>query len=160
MLNSSNFVDLDKLPKKTGVYILKDKHGEIIYIGKSFNIRERVKTHMANKTWSAVPHLANPLAVHTTQVDCIITDNEPEALIKESELIKKHRPKYNIMLRDDKQYFYVGFVPQGKKPKNKKLEKTAYLVITHQPTKTHIPNKTYAGPFTDGKSLKLVLKYL
>src|SRR3989344_3532370 len=161
MANILDNTIIHKLPKAIGVYILKDKNGEIIYIGKSFNIRERVKTHLTNKTWSAAPHLANPLRAYTNQVDCIITENEPEALIKESELIKKHKPKYNIMLRDDKQYFYVGFIAQDKKTKNNNLEKAPYLVITHQPPKTKNPApKTYIGPFTDGKSLKLVLKYL
>src|SRR3989344_7684284 len=161
MIDYAKRGNVNKLPAKVGVYLLRDKNNKTIYIGKSTNIKERVKTHLKNSRWSAVPSAANPLSTETKTIGYIITKNEPEALIKESELIKKHKPKYNIMLRDDKQYFYVGFIAQDKKTKNNNLEKAPYLVITHQPPKTKNPApKTYIGLFTDGKSLKLVLKYL
>ena len=140
-------VDTTSLPQKIGVYILKNKRGGIIYIGKSTNIQSRVKTHLKNTSWHAVASLPNPLATETAKIDYILTENEVGALIKESELIKKYKPRYNIMLRDDKQYFYVGF----------SREKLPQLIITHQPKSK---NDKYLGPFTDGKSLKTTLRYL
>ena len=75
-----------------------------------------------------------------------------EALIRESELIKKHRPKYNVLMRDDKNYFYVGFT----------REKYPKIFITHQPQTKDYKLKTinYVGPFTDGGALRSVLKTL
>ena len=68
--------DTKNLPQKIGIYILKNKRGNVIYIGKSTNIRNRVKTHLKNTSWHAVPSLPNPLAVETTKIDYIITENE------------------------------------------------------------------------------------
>jgi len=149
--------DTKNLPQEVGIYILKNKRDNVIYIGKSTNIRNRVRTHLKNDSWHAVPSLPNPLAAETTKIDYIVTENEAWALIKESELIKKYKPRYNIMLRDDKQYFYVGF----------SKDKLPVLTITHQPksleirnSKLEIPPSRMAGPFTDGKSIKTVLRYL
>ncbi|OGZ60452.1 MAG: hypothetical protein A3B96_01590 [Candidatus Spechtbacteria bacterium RIFCSPHIGHO2_02_FULL_43_15b] len=170
MIDYAKRGNVNKLPAKVGVYLLRDKNNKTIYIGKSTNIKERVKTHLKNSRWSAVPSAANPLSAETKTIGYIITKNEPEALIKESELIKKHKPRYNIMLRDDKQYFYVGFIPQENKTRNKKLKKSPYLTITHQPkTYNHYQEADqhraekpvpYIGPFTDGGSIKIVLRYL
>jgi excinuclease ABC subunit C len=127
-----------------GVYILKNKTGKIIYIGKSTDIKQRIKTHLKSSSFAGEIY----------KTDYIETQNEAEALIRESELIKKYKPRYNILLRDDKQYFYVTFT----------REKLPKLLVTHQPEKSlvigHWSLVGYAGPFTDGKSLKLVLKYL
>ena len=136
-------IETSMLPAKPGVYLLKNKQGRIIYIGKSVNIKNRVKTHFKARP---VERILQPFTAETASVDYIITANEPEALIKESELIKKHKPRYNIMLRDDKQYFYVVF----------SQDKLPVLSITHRPPR----NCGAAGPFTDGKSLKIVLRYL
>ncbi len=93
------------LPLCPGVYIMKDKEGKVIYVGKSKLLKNRVsqyfqssKNHSA-KTRSMVEHIAD--------FDYIITDTEAEALALECNLIKKHRPKYNILLKDDKQYPYI-----------------------------------------------------
>ena len=97
-----------------GVYILKNKQGKIIYIGKSTDVKERIKTHLKSSAFAGEIY----------KTDYIETQNEAEALIRESELIKKHKPRYNIMLRDDKQYFYVGF----------SKDRLSILRVTHQPT--------------------------
>ncbi len=158
MIRVRKSILLSSLPPRPGVYSLKNARGEIIYIGKSTNIRKRVETHLSRYAGSGVARKnATPLASETARVDYIVTANEPEALIKESELIKKYQPRYNIMLRDDKQYFYVCFTN----------ETFPRIVVTHQPRglkignwKLKIPPRGVAGPFTDGKSLKTVLRYL
>ncbi|MFY9457552.1 MAG: UvrB/UvrC motif-containing protein, partial [Candidatus Spechtbacterales bacterium] len=132
--------EITKIPKVCGVYSFKNNKN-ILYIGKAASLLVRVRNHFRQPTWHD-NHFIN----QATHIGFIKTDSEIEALLLESQLIKKYQPRYNIMLRDDKQYFYVGF----------SREKIPYLIITHQPK-----NKArYLGPFTDGKSLKTVLKYL
>lgn len=96
---------LHNLPVCPGVYIMKNADGDIIYVGKSKLLKNRVSQYFQNsrshtpKTRSMVAHIAD--------FDYIITDTEVEALVLECNLIKKHRPKYNILLKDDKQYPYI-----------------------------------------------------
>jgi len=89
---------LQRLPNKPGVYLIKDKSGKIIYIGKAISIAKRVPSHFRTDS---------KIAPYISDVDFIVTSNELEALILEAVLIKKHRPKYNVLLRDDKQYPYL-----------------------------------------------------
>lgn len=97
--------ELNKLPLKPGVYIMKDSQDEILYIGKAIKLRHRVRqyfrksTHHTNKIKRMVASVAS--------FEYIVTDSELEALILECNLIKKHRPKYNTMLKDDKHYPYI-----------------------------------------------------
>ncbi|MDF1617367.1 excinuclease ABC subunit UvrC [Petrocella sp. FN5] len=97
--------ELNKLPLKPGVYIMKDNQDEILYIGKAIKLRHRVRqyfrksTHHTNKIKRMVASVAS--------FEYIVTDSELEALILECNLIKKHRPKYNTMLKDDKHYPYI-----------------------------------------------------
>lgn len=89
---------LPQAPDKPGVYLIKDRSGRIIYIGKAISIAKRIRSHMRPDS---------KLAPHIADIDYIVTSNELEALILEAVLIKKHQPRYNILLRDDKQYPYV-----------------------------------------------------
>lgn len=96
--------ELKKLPKKPGVYLMKDKEGKIIYVGKAINLKNRVssyfrktdKTNRILKMVSLIDHF-----------EYIVVDNEAEALILECNLIKKNRPKFNVLLKDDKTYPYI-----------------------------------------------------
>lgn len=94
--------ELKKLPQKPGVYLMKNEAGEIIYVGKAINLRNRVRQYFQSsrnhtaKTRTMVPHIK--------EFEYIVTDSEMEALILECTLIKKHSPHYNIMLKDDKTY--------------------------------------------------------
>jgi len=94
-----------EFPEKPGVYIMKDKRGRIIYIGKAVSLKNRVRSYFQSpknlpvKVASMVPKIEN--------IEYIVTDSEVEALILECNLIKFNRPKYNILLRDDKQYPYI-----------------------------------------------------
>ena len=96
---------LKNLPEKPGCYLMKDKLGEIIYIGKAINLRNRVRSyfHSSSDQTLKTKRLVNFIA----DIDWIIVGSELEALILEMNLIKKHRPKYNVRLKDDKRYPYI-----------------------------------------------------
>jgi excinuclease ABC, C subunit len=93
------------LPDKPGVYIMKDKDGQIIYIGKAVSLKNRVRQYFQNSR----NHSAKVRAMvdNISEFEYIVTDSELEALILECNLIKKHKPKYNILLKDDKHYPYI-----------------------------------------------------
>lgn len=156
--------NISKLPISPGVYFLLNARGEIFYIGKSTNIRTRVQDHMRLKAF----HGGIDFVQETARVGWEVTESEIEALLKEAGYIKKYRPKFNVLLKDDKKYFYVGIVF----PKNKRHQFLPYIFLTHQP-KTNskgtmqnaklqfkIQHIIYVGPFTEGKSLKHLLRYL
>ena len=96
--------ELKKLPKAPGVYLMKDKDDNIIYVGKAVNLKNRVTSYFrkTNKT--------DRILKMVSQIDYfeyIVVENEAEALILECNLIKKNRPKYNVLLKDDKTYPYI-----------------------------------------------------
>jgi len=96
--------ELKKLPKNPGVYLMKDKDDNIIYVGKAVNLKNRVSSYFrkTNKTSRILKMVS--LIDH---FEYIVVDNEAEALILECNLIKKHRPKFNVLLKDDKTYPYI-----------------------------------------------------
>ncbi len=95
---------LDTLPAKPGCYLFKDTAGKIIYVGKAVNLRNRVRSYFHESVDSPKTyHLVQAIA----DLDTIIVGSELEALILEMNLIKKHRPKYNVRLKDDKRYPYI-----------------------------------------------------
>jgi excinuclease ABC subunit C len=96
---------LDTLPNKTGCYLMKDEGGKVIYVGKAVNLRSRVRSYF-HSTAQLDPKTFH-LAQHIANIEWIVVASELEALILEMNLIKKHRPHYNIRLKDDKRYPYV-----------------------------------------------------
>jgi len=96
---------LKNLPDNPGVYIMRDEYNEIIYVGKAINLKNRVRQYFQSSK-NQHPKVA-AMVERIRDLEYIITDSELEALILECNLIKKHRPKYNIMLKDDKQYPYI-----------------------------------------------------
>ena len=166
---------MDSLPIETGVYAFKNG-GDFLYVGKTVNIKKRVKNHFNQPSYRD-----NLFLDKITSVGYIKTDSEIEALILEANLIKKFQPKFNVTWRDDKNYFYVAITG---------LEEYPRVFITHQPRlKTRITksetrkksqksnldigtstffrysglgfrNSFYIGPFTDGKAIKQTLKIL
>ena len=95
---------LKNLPEKSGVYIMKDAAGKIIYVGKAKVLKNRVKQYFTNKQHHVkVAAMVSNIA----DLEYIICDSETEALILECNLIKKHMPYYNILLKDGKHYPYV-----------------------------------------------------
>ena len=96
---------LKTLPTKPGIYLFKDKAGKVLYVGKAASLRQRVRSYFG------APHtldskLHNMMSI-VQDLDFIVTDSEQEALILENNLIKKHRPRFNVRLRDDKSYPYI-----------------------------------------------------
>ncbi|MCK4724373.1 MAG: GIY-YIG nuclease family protein, partial [Anaerolineales bacterium] len=93
---------LKVIPTKPGCYLMKDKSGKVIYVGKAINLRNRVRSYFHN---SAQAHpRTHQLVRKINDIDWIVVDSELEALILEMNLIKRYRPHYNIRLKDDKQY--------------------------------------------------------
>ena len=99
---------IDKLildiTSRPGIYKFLDQNSKIIYIGKALNLKKRISSYF-NKSVSGIK--TQKLVEHISDIEVIITENEEEALILENTLIKKHKPKYNILLRDDKSYPYI-----------------------------------------------------
>jgi excinuclease ABC subunit C len=93
------------IPTEPGVYIYRDEHGEIIYVGKAKNLRARVKSYFAG---GDQPAKTRQLVLHIRSIDWVIVNNEVEALLLENKLIKQHTPKYNINLKDAKTYAYIA----------------------------------------------------
>ena len=91
--------ELKKLPKSPGVYIMHDENDEILYIGKAVILKNRVSQYFQKRAKS--PRIEKMIS-KIKWFEYIVTDNESEALILECNLIKKHRPPYNVMLKDDK----------------------------------------------------------
>jgi excinuclease ABC subunit C len=137
---------LELLPAKCGVYLMKDKKEKILYIGKAGSLRERVRSYFHSSRY-----LSPRMEVMVSQVsdlEYILTDSEVEALILECNLIKKHRPYYNVNLKDDKSY--------------------PYIKITNEEFPSIFPTRTlkegeairYFGPYTNVKALKKTLKLI
>ena len=133
----------DTLPNKPGVYIMRDETDTIIYIGKAKNLKNRVQSYFREKLDRPKTQI---LMSHFDSLEYIVTNSEKEALILEATLIKKHRPRYNVQLKDDKRYPYVKITD----------EKFPRLLITRNVTK----NGVYFGPFTDVSSVKQTVKFL
>jgi excinuclease ABC subunit C len=138
---------ISRLPKNPGVYCFKGGK-KILYIGKATNLRERVKNHFQQPSYKDYLFLDK-----VEKVGYIKTDSEIEALILEAELIKKIQPKFNVIWRDSKNYFFVG----------KTKEEFPRIFWCHQKKIKNQKSKIkieYIGPFVDGKALKETLKVL
>src|SRR5699024_553577 len=120
MFNIKN--ELSKLPEKPGVYLMYDKDDTIIYVGKAINLKNRVRQYFDNS--KNKPPKVVAMVSHIVRFEYIIVDNEVEALVLESNFIKKNRPKYNILLRDDKQYPYIK-ITNEKYPRVMKVRNVA-----------------------------------
>ncbi len=97
---------LKEIPERPGVYLHKNAQGEVIYVGKARNLRNRVNSYVVGKGSRAHP-LTNALIPEIEAIDFVTTNNELEAILLENNLIKAHQPRYNILLRDDKSYPYL-----------------------------------------------------
>ena len=122
---------------------MRDNTDTIIYVGKAKNLVKRVKSYFREKLDRPKTQI---LMSHFDSLEYIVTNSEKEALILEATLIKKHRPRYNVQLKDDKRYPYVKITN----------EKFPRLIITRDVAK----NGVYYGPFTDVGSVKQTVKFL
>jgi len=103
MLSEELKAKLDKLPTQPGVYLMRDKAGEVVYVGKAISLRSRVMQYFQERTGDTrafIPFLEDLLG----DVEVMITPSEKDALLLENELIKKHKPRFNVRLRDDKNF--------------------------------------------------------
>lgn len=128
--------EVKKLPDKPGVYIMKDKNGDIIYVGKAVNLKKRVSQYFRKSSNHTVKVIN--MVRHITEFEYIVTDTEMEALVLECNLIKEYTPKYNIRLKDDKSYPYIKVTVNEEFPR---------VFITRRYIKD---GAKYYGPVTDG----------
>ncbi|NLK21277.1 MAG: excinuclease ABC subunit UvrC [Epulopiscium sp.] len=135
--------ELKKLPQKPGVYLMKDQYDNIIYVGKAVNLKNRVRQYFQNSR-NHSPKVQR-MVFHIKEFEYIVTDSEVEALILECNLIKKHRPKYNIRLKDDKHYPYIKITLDEAYPK---------VFMTRKLLKD---KAKYFGPYTDSTALRETL---
>lgn len=136
------------IPNTPGIYLFL-KNQKPIYIGKAANLKKRLASYFFRNKSDKISQLLK----EATRLKWLETESEIDALIKEAELIKKYLPKYNIVMRDDKNYFYVAFT----------REKFPKIYITHRPRQAlNVKGQTleFIGPFTSGADLKIVLKLL
>lgn len=137
---------VNNLTTQPGVYLWKDSKGHIIYVGKAVNLRNRVKSYVRNDANRAVKVAA--MISHAVDLETIVVANEMEALILENTLIKKHHPRYNIMLRDDKTYPYIKVTLQDDYPR---------VCMTRRVLRD---GARYFGPFADAGAVHRVLKLM
>ncbi|MCR4862815.1 MAG: excinuclease ABC subunit UvrC [Ruminococcus sp.] len=123
-----------KLTTSPGVYIMRNKENAVIYIGKAKNLRNRVTSYFRENP-DHTPKVA-AMVSHVYDYDFIVTDSEYEALVLECSLIKQHKPRYNILLKDDKGYHYI------------RISTEEYPRITSE-NNTNAPGR-YLGPYTSG----------
>ncbi len=128
------------LPTTPGVYLYKDAQGRIIYVGKARNLRRRILSYFREA--SALTPKTVAMIGHAATLETLSTTTEKEALLLEASLIKKHRPHYNIVLRDDKQYVLFRIAKDVPYPR---------LEVVRQ---TRRDNARYFGPFTSGQAAR------
>ena len=139
-------INLEDIPKSPGVYLFKNKRGEVLYVGKAKDLRNRLSYYTKSSFLS--PKINHLLSLAET-VEYFLTKNEKEALLLEANLIKKFRPKYNVLLKDDKNYPLLRIPIKEKYPS---------LQIVRKRKKGD--QALYFGPFTSAKGLREILKLL
>jgi len=137
---------LNTIPTKPGVYLMKDEYGMVIYVGKAINLRSRVRSyfHQSAQEWAKTRQLAWCVA----DVEFIVTGSELEALVLESTLIKQHRPRFNVRLKDDKRYPYIKVTWQDDFPR---------IYVTRQMVDD---GARYYGPYTSVDAVHRTLDLL
>ncbi len=133
---------IERLPAEPGVYLMKDESGEILYVGKAKNLRSRVRSYFR----ATVDRPKTALLVSRIRdLEWIVTDSETEALVLECNLIKEHRPRYNVMMIDDKHYPYVKVTTGETYPRVQIVRRRG------------ADDARYFGPYTDVTTLNEVL---
>ncbi len=135
-------------PKKPGCYMYKDSKGKIIYIGKAKNLFNRVRSYFQN--YEKLELRIQQMIEIADDVEFLVVDSEIESIILETNLIKKYRPKYNILMRDDKSYSYILFEKQIKG----KNDFPRIRIVRNNSE----PNAEYFGPFPSRLPLKNILR--
>lgn len=131
------------LPELPGIYLWKDAKGEIIYVGKALNLNNRIRSYLSS---SPKDPKTEQLVKHIADLDYIIANSENEAFLIEHDMIKTHKPKYNIMLKDDKSYPFVKITLAEPFPR---------IMISRDLVKD---GSKYFGPYTDVRTLRRVMR--
>ena len=129
----------DALPNQPGVYLFKGERGRVLYVGKAQNLRTRVKSYFGAGDGR---FRISQLVERSRDVDVVVTPTVKDALLLENELIKRHKPPYNVRLRDDKQYLALRVDPAERWPR-----------VT-QVRKFRRDGAQYFGPFTSSTAMK------
>lgn len=135
---------VDSVPKSPGVYLLKNKEGTILYVGKAKVLKNRIKSYFQNNTSS--PSKVHSMISQVADIDHIITNTEKEALILEGTLIKRHRPRYNVILKDDKNYPYLKLTVSEQFPR---------LSLVRKVKKDR---SLYFGPFASAQAVRETMR--
>ena len=143
---SKEVLDQVKLmPKLPGSYQFYDNKGTVIYVGKAKNLFKRVRSYFVSNDSIKV----NVMVPKIAKIECIVVDSEIEALILESELIKKYKPRYNVLLKDDKKFPYFVITE----------EEYPRITVVRKANKNPIKGK-YFGPYTDSRAMWATLEVL
>ncbi len=140
--------DISRLPTSPGVYLLKDSHDNVVYVGKAKNLRQRLRSYVNpvhGDQRLAIPFLRR----RAESIDYIVTENEKEALLLENTLIKKYQPRYNVRLRDDKTYLSLRLDTTKRYPR---LE----IIRRRKPG----GGRMYFGPFSSAAALRSTLRFV
>ncbi len=137
---------LDQLPKSPGIYKMKNEEGRILYVGKAKNLRNRVRSYFQKSKDHSIR--TKKMVSQISDIEFIVVDSELEALILETNLIKELRPKYNILMKDDKSYVYIKVTTNEDFPR---------ITIVRQIEKD---KAKYFGPKTSGQRAQQTLKAL
>ena len=134
------------LPKSPGCYLMQGKLGEILYVGKAKNLKSRVTSYFNNSEKNPKTKI---LVSHIKNFEFILTNSDAESYVLENNLIKEHKPKYNIRLKDDKSYPYLGVDWSNDFPR---------LLYLRRPKKRK--NLELFGPFPQGYNVSHILRIL
>lgn len=151
-LNKILLQKIDSAPKSPGCYIYRNKKQNVIYVGKAKNLKNRVKSYFTD--FFKLDLKTQALITNVSSVDFIVVDSEVEALILETNLIKKYKPQYNILMRDDKTYSWVKF----EQPLKNKRDFPKIKIVRDSDKK--LKDGWYFGPYLDTVPLKNILKEL
>ena len=137
---------LKRLPAKPGVYLFRDSRGDVLYVGKAKSLRPRVRSYFqaSKDTRTTIAQLPS----RVTDVEVIVTSNEVEALHLEQNLVKRHRPPFNVRLRDDKSFPYIAVTVEDEFPR---------VMFTRE---RHRRGVVYFGPFANAKKVRETLDVL
>jgi len=135
-----------QFPTTPGVYLMKDESGRVLYVGKAVNLRKRISNYFGKKREGR--YQIASLMKKVRDIDCVVTENEKEALLLENTLIKKNRPRYNIQLRDDKSYLSLKLSIKDRFPR---------LYVTRQIRKD---GSRYFGPYSSAVACRETVDFI
>ena len=146
MVENSAFKEkMVSAPRSPGVYLMLDERGRVIYVGKANDLKSRITSYLTGRDTRP---MAPFLMARVHDIDFITTTTEKEALILENNLIKKHRPRYNVILRDDKTYYHLSLNPKEPYPRLQLVRKRLN------------DDALYFGPYPSGMAAKETLRFV